>query len=68
MVVPRAWRAFDDYWPYRKGGRDPAPGYAMSLIEERRAALRERLRAALPTEPDGSIRLIARAWAVRGIR
>ncbi len=36
--------------------------------EERRVALRERLRAALPTEPDGVIGLIARAWAVRGIR
>ena len=38
----------------------------MSLSEESRAALRERLRASLPTDPDGSIRLIARAWAGRG--
>ncbi len=38
----------------------------MSLTEVARAALRERLRATLPTEPDGSIRLVARAWAVRG--
>jgi hypothetical protein len=29
-------------------------------------ALRERLRAALPAGPDGAIRLVARAWAVRG--
>jgi hypothetical protein len=31
----------------------------MSLNEERRAALRERIRAGLPFEPDGSIHLIA---------
>ncbi|MEA2526243.1 MAG: hypothetical protein QOF73_3470, partial [Thermomicrobiales bacterium] len=45
-----------------------APGYAMSLDEDHRVALREKIRAALPIEPDGSIHLIARAWAVRGVR
>jgi len=40
----------------------------MSLSEEDRVALRERLRATLPIEADGSIRLMARAWAVRGRR
>jgi hypothetical protein len=39
----------------------------MSLSEERRAALRERIRSMLSIEADGSIRLIARAWAIRGI-
>jgi len=38
---------------------------AMSLTEERRAALRERIRGTLPIAKDGSIDLIARAWAVR---
>jgi hypothetical protein len=66
--VPTVFRDFDDYWTPFLGGQGPAPGYAMSLDEERRAALRERLRARLPIEPDGSIRLIARAWAVRGRR
>jgi hypothetical protein len=37
----------------------------MSLTEERRGALRERIRSRLPAEADGSISLIARAWAVR---
>ncbi len=37
-----------------------------ALGEDHRAALRERLRAPLPAAPDGSIRLTARAWAVRG--
>lgn len=64
--VPTQFRHFDDYWSPFLGGQGPAPGYAMSLSEERRAALRERIRASLPAEKDGSIRLVARAWAVRG--
>jgi len=38
----------------------------MSLSEERRAALRERIRESLPIDRNGSISLIARAWAVKG--
>ena len=59
---------FDDYWSPFLGGQGPAPGYAMSLSEERRVALRERIRLTLPIAPDGSIHLIARAWAVHGVR
>jgi SAM-dependent methyltransferase len=59
---------FDDYWTPFLGGQGPAPGYCTSLDEDRRARLRENLRAALPFEPDGTIRLVARAWAVRGVR
>jgi SAM-dependent methyltransferase len=64
--VPTRFRDFDDYWTPFIGGQGPAPGYAMSLAEESRAVLRERIRSGLPTQPDGSIHLIARAWAVRG--
>lgn len=64
--VPTRFRDFDDYWTPFLGGQAPAPGYAMSLSEERRGALRERIRAKLPIARDGSIDLIARAWAVRG--
>ncbi|PYN78689.1 MAG: SAM-dependent methyltransferase [Candidatus Rokuibacteriota bacterium] len=65
--VPTIFRDFDDYWLPFLGGQAPAPGYCMSLTDERRATLRERIRSTLPTRPDGSIHLIARAWAVRGI-
>jgi trans-aconitate methyltransferase len=66
VEVPTLFRDFDDYWtPFLAGGA-PAPAYCMSLDEDRRSALRERLRATLPVERDGSIRLSARAWAVRG--
>jgi SAM-dependent methyltransferase len=64
--VPTRFRDFDDYWSPFLGGQGPAPTYAMSLGEEHRAALREQLRASLPTAEDGSISLIARAWAARG--
>ena len=66
--VPTVFRDFDDYWTPFQGGQAPAPGYCMSLDETTRADLRELLRARLPVQPDGSIRLIARAWAVRGSR
>jgi len=65
--VPTVFKDFDDYWSPFLGGQAPAPGYCMSLSEERRAALRERVRSTLPIQADGSIRLIARAWAVRGV-
>ena len=64
--IPTIFRDFDDYWSPFLGGQGPAPGYATSLHDERRAALRERVRAALPFRSDGSIHLVARAWAARG--
>jgi SAM-dependent methyltransferase len=68
VEVPTTFADFDDYWTPFLGGQAPAPGYVTSLPEERRAELRERLRSGLPTQPDGSIHLTARAWAVRGMR
>jgi SAM-dependent methyltransferase len=64
--VPTVFRDFDDYWAPFLGGQGPAPGYALSLAEPRRAALREALRARLPAAADGSIPLQAGAWAVAG--
>lgn len=66
VEVPTVFADFDDYWTPFLGGQGPAPGYAMSLTEQRRRALRNLVRARLPSEVDGSIRLTARAWAVRG--
>jgi len=64
--VPTVFKDFDDYWTPFLGGQAPAPGYCMSLSEDRRAVLRERIRAGLPVNDDGSIHLTARAWAARG--
>jgi len=66
--VPTVFKDFDDYWGPFLGGQGPAPTYAMSLNEEQRAALRERLRTSLPIASDGSISLTARAWAVKGTK
>jgi SAM-dependent methyltransferase len=66
--VPTVFRDFEEYWSPFLGGQAPAPGYAMSLSEERRAALRERIRTSLPTNSRGEHHLVARAWAVRGVR
>jgi len=60
------FRDFDDYWSPFLGGQGPAPSYTMSLSEERREALRDRIRSSLPIAQNGSIPLVARAWAVRG--
>lgn len=65
--VPTPFRDFDDFWEPFLGGQGPAPGYAMSLDEERRGALCELIRGRLPFAGDGGILLTARAWAVRGI-
>jgi len=66
--VPTVFKDFDDFWTPFLSGQAPAPGYCMSLSEERRAALRERLRATLPVRADGSIPLIARAFAIRAVK
>ena len=66
--VPTMFRNFDDYWSPFLGGQGPAPSYTMSLSGNHRDALREYLKLRLPISKDGSIHLIARAWAVRGLR
>jgi SAM-dependent methyltransferase len=64
--VPTVFRNFDDYWSPFLSGQAPAPLYTMSMTEAGRTALREKIRSTLPISADGSIHLIARAWAVRG--
>lgn len=58
--------SFDDYWNPFLGGQGPAPHYAMSLDEAHRGRLRDLIHSRLPVEADGSIRMVSRAWAVKG--
>ena len=51
------WASGDSYEPY-----------VVSLTDDKRAQLRERIHASLPFAPDGSIPMIARAWEVRGAK
>jgi SAM-dependent methyltransferase len=69
QVVPfdirTQFKDFDDYWSPFLGGQGPAPSYAMSLDGVARDRLRDRIRGRLPSQSDGSIPLVARAWAIR---
>jgi SAM-dependent methyltransferase len=66
--VPTVFANFDEYWSPFLGGQGSAPTYCSNLSEQRRSRLRDHLRATLPIDRDGAIRLIARAWAVRGFK
>jgi len=66
--VDTHFKDFDDYWNPFLGGQGPAAGYAMSLNEEKRAQLREKIREGLPFDSDGSIPLMARAWGIKGVK
>lgn len=67
IELPMRFVDFDDYWQPFLGGQGPAPAHAMSLDEATRQRLRDGIRERLPVQPDGSIRLAARAWTARGI-
>ena len=62
------FKDFDDFWNPFLGGQGSAAGYAMSLSEEQRARLRDRLHNSLPFAVDGSIPMVARAWAIKGMK
>ena len=66
IEIAIVFRDFDDYWLPFLGGQGSAPSYVGTLDAERRDALRDRIRSRLPIATDGSISLIARAWAARG--
>jgi hypothetical protein len=64
LDVATVFADFDDFWRPFLGGQAPAAGYCAALSDDRRVALREHLRSALPLAADGTISLTARAWAV----
>jgi SAM-dependent methyltransferase len=67
IEVPTVFGDFGDYWRPFTLGVGPAPGYCMSLAPEARQRLQDRLENSLPRSPDGTIRLNARAWAMRSV-
>ena len=64
--VPATFANFDDFWSPFLTGVGVAPRYNLGLDAATQAAIRERLRATLPTNPDGTIPLTVRAWAAQG--
>ena len=67
IEIHTVFKGFDDYWNPFLSQQGPAPSYVATLTDDARDGLRERLRATLPTRPDGSIDLRARAWICQGI-
>ncbi|WP_239090679.1 class I SAM-dependent methyltransferase [Asanoa iriomotensis] len=67
VSIPTTFTGFDDFWTPFLGGQGPAPGFVAHLEPGDRNRLRDLLRSRLPVAPDGTIRLTARAWTVRGV-
>jgi SAM-dependent methyltransferase len=63
LSADREHASFDEWWQPFTEGVGPAGVYVAGLSPDRRAALRERCRSALP---DGPFTVVARAWAARG--
>ena len=63
IEVETRFGSFEDYWLPFTLGAGPAPGYCASLPEEKRAALKQRLKQ--DVGGDGPVSFTARAWAVK---
>jgi SAM-dependent methyltransferase len=63
--VPTVFESFKAYWTPFLGGQGTAPAYLRSLEPDTQAAIRDLVESRLPTAPDGSIELTARAWSAR---
>ena len=66
IVITTHFRNFDDYWKPFLGGQGPAPGFVTSLDKGEKNKLKNTLKKRLPTQLDGSISMVARAWAAKG--
>ena len=66
IEILTVFQDFGDYWRPFLGRQGAAPTYLASLADATQAAIRDALQARLAPEPDGSIRMMARAWAVQG--
>lgn len=67
LDIETVFEDFEDYWNPFLGGQGPAPGFLMSLDEETRNTFKDTLASRLPSGPNGTIRMIARALVVKGV-
>jgi len=68
LEIVTRFTSFEDYWEPLLTGQGSPPSYLATRDIKIQAAIRERLRAALPVNAQGAIELPARAWAIRGRR
>jgi SAM-dependent methyltransferase len=68
LDIVTGFASFDDYWEPLLSGQGSAPNYLATRPQPTQAAIRERLRTALPGAAQGAIELPARAWAIRARR
>ncbi len=61
------FQSFEEYWRPFLSGVGPAPSYVAALDAGKREQLQARLERSLGFEGTEPLRLVARAWAVRGI-
>jgi ubiquinone/menaquinone biosynthesis C-methylase UbiE len=66
--VPTHFENFDDYWLPFLGAQGSVSKYLRSTNDAMRTAIRDQLQKQLPIANDGRIQLVARAWAVKGIK
>jgi len=66
LEVRRGFGSFDELWRPFLGGQGAAGGLIATLAPAHRNTIGKEFEARLPIEPDGSLSLTARAWAVRG--
>ena len=67
IVIDQAFTSFDDYWGPFTTGAGPGGAYVVSLSEDRRRQLEDRIRKRLLGDRQyGPFTLKARAWCVRG--
>ncbi|MHB8135437.1 MAG: class I SAM-dependent methyltransferase [Anaerolineaceae bacterium] len=67
IEIKTEFKNFDDYWQPFLSNVGAAPNYISRLGKNKIQKLEAYLRNSLPTHPNGSISLLARAWAVKGI-
>jgi SAM-dependent methyltransferase len=63
VEITARFASFEDLWQPFTLGAGPAPGYCVSLSEDKRAALKQRLMDDVGGE--GPVSFVARAWAVK---
>ncbi|HET9056189.1 MAG TPA: class I SAM-dependent methyltransferase [Chitinophagaceae bacterium] len=66
LDIETVFENFDDYWNPFLGGQGPAPSFLYSLSKKTQIELKDKIRERIYFEPDGSIKLIARALVIKG--